>query len=261
MFSGASRVDWLAPLSEPVRPRPRLQPADRIERVELFLWPPAIDGARADAIRVKRASLEIRHLAAVRTIPGVVILAVAGRNGPGMGRLKSAQDGTRLAWQAPGSSTFGAAIDCTDDGVYLLEDGEDVGKWVRVRVYRDYLAPTPRSARIHLADLYENGPPHDDVTAAEAAAGDVTVYTLQLANDSPKNVSGLTVWLDAATANLEISDDAAAWVDPTSESAGLVLGNLASGESVTLWLRRTIAPAANSDAEVLTNIHYAFNSL
>jgi hypothetical protein len=254
-------VDWLSPLSTPPQPLPRLQPPDRIQREELFLWPPTIDGSRADAIRVKKASLEIRHLVPVRTLPGVVVLAVAGRNGPGMGRLKSSGDGTLIAWQAPGSATFGAAVDCSSDGTYLLEDGEDVGKWLRVQVYADNLSPTPRSVRIHLGDLYANGPPHDDVTAAEATAGDVTIYSLILANDSPQNISALTVWLNAATDDLEISDDGAAWVNPTSEGAGLVLGSVDSGESKTLWLRRTIGAGADSDPAVLTHLHYAFSSL
>ena len=261
---------WVAPVSQPLQlvagyagriADTRFQPPEPLTGAELFLWPPTIDGARADAIRVKQASLEVKHLAAVRTIPGVVILAVAGRNGPGVGRLASSADGTTIAWQAPDSATFGPAVDVSTNGVYLLEDGADASKWIRVRVYADHLSPTPRSSRVHLADLYANGPPHDDVTAAEAAAGDVTDYTLNLVNEGAKHASDLRVWLDAATSDLEISDDAISWVNPTSESAGLGLGSLSSGESVTLWLRRTIGAAANSDPEILTKIHYAFSSL
>ena len=255
-------ADWQQPLAEPIRRRenaPWLGPPGF--QAELFLWPPGSGGSRADAIRVKIASLEVLHLAAVETLPGVVILQAAGRNGPGTGQLQSSGDGTLVAWRAPGSATFGTAIDCGSDGAYLFEDGEDANKWLRVQVYASYLASTPRDARVYLGDLFANGPPHDDVTAQEASAGDVTIYSLELVNESAVNISDLRAWIHATVSGLEISDDNATWVNPTTEATGLSFGSLASGASKTLWLRRTIAAAAASDAKILTLLHFAWNGL
>jgi len=255
---------WYIALAEPVRRKQSLRAplgGGEIRQTELLVWPATADGARADGVRIKLASLEIKHLAAVGTLPGVVILQAAARNGPGTGQLQSSSDGTRLAWRAPGSDTFGAAVVCGSDGPYLLEDGEDPNKWLRVQIYASYLASTPRDARVYLGDLFANGPPHDDVTAQEASAGDVTIYSLELVNESAVNISDLRAWIHATVSGLEISDDNATWVNPTTEATGLSFGSLASGASKTLWLRRTIAAAAASDAKILTLLHFAWNGL
>lgn len=215
-----------------------------------------------DSIRIEQSGTEVRHLEAVRTLPGVVVLNVAASNGPGMGRLKTSGDGTLLAWQAPGSSTFGTAVDVSADDTYLLADGEDADKWIRVEVYADYLAPTPRSTRVHLKDLYENGPGHDDVTAAEASAGDVVTYELGVANDSAATVYNIRAWLDAAAdgnAYLELSADEVDWSTPTSEPAGVELGNVLTGNSATLYVRRTIPASESYDPDLLAHLHFGFD--
>ena len=148
---------------------------------------------RADALRLELDSVEIRHLVAVGTVPGVVILAVAGRNGPGTARIRN--DASALSWQAPGSSEFGTPVVCGADGTYLLEDGGDWNKWARIQVYADYLASGLTEAQVYLADVYENGVSHDDVTASQAAAGDVEAYEITLTNDSPLPLEDVRVWV------------------------------------------------------------------
>jgi len=234
----------------------------------------------ADALRVEIDSVEISHLVAVGTIPGVSVAAVAARNGPGVGRLKS--DGDKLAWQSPGSSEFGEPVTCAVDGSYLLEDGEDRDKWVRVQVYVSHLHPGHAAGRVALADRYAAGVGHDDVTAEEAAAGDLATYTLSLKNAGTAWLSNLRAWLGSVptaggwrdmfalmlgwhsggpAGRLEISDDGATWVRPGSEDAALVLPDLGPSATDTLHVRRTVDGGASAAPDVLAFLHFAFNGL
>lgn len=215
----------------------------------------------ADALRLEVSSVEIQQFATVHTIPGVVILLVAARNGPGQGRIRSTGDGTLLSWRAPDSSTFGTPLDCSADGTYVLEDGEDPDKYIRIQVYADYLTPGPIESRVYLDDLYDNGAVDDDVTAEEAAAGDVATYTITLENASGYILSGIVVWLAYPSEDLEISDDGAAWVSPTDEESGLAFPDLPVGGTDVLHLRRTIAAGASSESSVLNLFHIGFDGL
>ena len=211
--------------------------------------------SRADAIRIKAGSVEIDQFRVVGTVPGVRVDRVGGLNGPGKGRLRYTSDG--LAWAPPGGA-FGVAVPIGGDGAYLIE-GAEPGKFARVTAYVDYLQ-TGAEAPVHLADRYSNGVASDDVTASEASAGDVETYQITLANESPAQVGDLRVWLDAATDYLEISDDDATWVSPTTEAAALQFGNVDPGSSVTLYVRRTIPASTSYDPEVLSHLHAAFTS-
>jgi len=217
----------------------------------------------ADALRLIVDSAELVHLAAVRTIPGVVLRAVAGRNGPGTGRIRSnGAAGTLLSWRAPGSSTFGPMVDAAAGGECLLSDGEDDDCWVRVEVYPDHLGTGPIGSPVHLGDLYNNHLGQADLSAAEATAGDVLEYEVTLENAGQVLwLSQIRVWLDAAVSDLEISDDGIAWVSPTSEAAALWMADLAPLASQTLYLKRTIGAAAGYDPDVLNHLRLSFFGL
>jgi len=219
----------------------------------------ATPATHADALRIEYASAEVKHLTVLGTIPGVVPLAVAARCGPGLAHLRSTTAG-RISFRAPSSSTWGPDVLCEADGTYLLEDGEDPDKWLRVLVYTSYLLAA-REAPVLLHDRYNTGVASDDVSAAEAAAGDVETYQLALANDGTAFLSQVTAWIDAATTGIEISDDGITWVSPTTEAAGLAFDPIAPGGSATLHVRRTIAASSPSDAAVLTHLHLAFSGL
>ena len=139
--------------------------------------------------------------------------------------------------------------------------GEDLGKWLRVEVSAAYLCACPTEAEICLADVYGNAIAHDDVIAAEAAAGSVETYTITMVNDGDLILSQIKVWLDAATDDLEISDDGASWVSPTTEATALEFPDLAPGSEDTLHLRRTIAAASEADPAVLNHLHIGFSGL
>jgi len=218
-------------------------------------------GSRGDALRLKISGVEIQHLKAVGTIPGVAILQVAARNGPGTARIRSTGDGTYLSWRAPNSDTYGSRALCSSDGICLLEDGEDRDKYVRVQVFTDHLQPNPAEAKVYLKDVYENGVSHDDVTAGEASAGDVTAYTITLSNASTVGISQLKAWLDGAVVGLEISDDGIAYVVRDCEENPLSLADIPTGGSITFYLRRTISAGASSDTGVLSHLHFAWEGL
>lgn len=222
---------------------------------------PAI-ATHADALRLEVSDTEIRQLAAAGALPGVSITHAAGRNGPGVGRLQDlGGGGTAIRWRAPGSSTYGPAVDVSAGGSFLVEDGEDRSKFLRVAVAATHLSPGPSEARVYLADRYQNGTVDDDVTAAEATAGDVGLYRITCRNASATDLSNLVVWLDAAGDDyLEISVDEAAYSSPTTEATALSLGHLLAGEEATLYLKRTIPASTSSDADVLTHLHFAFQT-
>ncbi len=222
------------------------------------------EARHGDALRLKLAGVETESLIAVGTIPGVAVLAAGGRNGPGIGCLRASGDGTLLSWRAPGSNRFGSTTDCSVDGNYLLEDGRYPGKWLRVQVYNSYVNPGEAEAKVFLADVYGNGPGHDDLSAAEATAGAVEDYTITMANDSPMDILNVKALLEVGTARImEISSDDANYYAPTFEDHlnALSWARIASGASETLYLRRTITAGAGSDSGVLNHLQFAFDSI
>ncbi len=210
-----------------------------------------------DSLQIESASVEVEHLRLIGSIRGVVPLFVAGRNGPGMGRLASEGSGTRLKWQAPGG-TFGPAVLCDVDGDYLLRDAGDPDKYIRIQVLASSLLAGVNEARVILDDTYNNPVATDDVTASEAAAGDVETTTLTLRNVSSTILSQLRVWIDRNTIHLEISDDGAAWVTPTGEPSALAFGDLAVAATTTLHLRRTITAGTGLNGGLLNLLHFAY---
>lgn len=213
---------------------------------------------QGDSIRILSGGVEVEHLHAVGTIHGVAIRQVAAACGEGVGRISSANAGMHLRWQAPGSATAGASVDVSAGGQFLLLDGESTAKWIRIEAYTAQMLASPQAAQVILTAVYNNAIGSDNVSAAEAAAGDVETWTLTLQNDSATPVADITVWIDAATAGMEISDDGATWVAPTSEATGLDLGDLAAAATVTLHLRRTISAGAPADPDVTNLLHYSF---
>ena len=102
-----------------------------------------------DSLRLEIGGSEVESTAAVSSLPGVAVLAAAGQHGPGTGLIRASETGEYLQFKASGSDTWGKYVYVPSDGEYILTDGEDRDKWVRVSVYNDYLAPgeTTVSAR------------------------------------------------------------------------------------------------------------------
>lgn len=225
---------------------------------------PAVATA-ADCLRVydSAGTTEAKHLAVVGTIPGVVPLAAAGKNGPGTARLRSYDDGTRIAWRAPGSNTYGVAVPVPADGAYLLEDGGDRNKFLRVQVYTAHLVG-PTEGRVLLGDRFNNIPAGADFTAGQASAGATVKVELTLKNESALTITQIVAWLDAATDDpptWAISDDDVSYVSPTTEGTGLKLDDMAPASTQTLYTRKVVAASTSSVADALEHLHLAFNGL
>ena len=111
----------------------------------------------------------------------------------------------------------------------------------------------------------------DDVTGAEAAAGDIEYRCIYIHNEhATLTLSSAKVWIEANTTNTEIdigldlagkdgtadtiADESTA-PDPavtfahncTAYASGLSLGNLAAGEGYAIWIRRTITAGMTAD--------------
>lgn len=206
---------------------------------------------------------DVEHLAVVGSVRGIVPLAVAARCGPGTALLACGEPGSPrlLQFAAPGGS-LGQAVAVYADGAYVLEDGTDPSKWLRVEVARAWLPDSSAQARLFLADRYnEVGP--DDVDAADAAAGKVETFTLELANVSPDLVRDVRAWLAPSATGLEISTDGTTWYAPTSEVDAHVLAwaSIARAASATVYVRRTTAAAVSPAPAILNLVELAWSGL
>lgn len=218
---------------------------------------------RSDALRLYDGADEVLPLSWYGTAPGVRILAASAANldgaRTGKGVLSCASE--RLRWAAPGG-TPGDPVDVSADGDYLLEDGSDPDKWLRVNVDASELY-RGAGVRVELERVRNNSVSQDDVTAAEATAGDVLTWTLTLTNDSPQEVRDVTAWLDAETVTdglVEISDDGITYVSPNAEGHGdaLTWTSIAASGSETLYFRRTITAGASADSYLLVYPRWSF---
>jgi hypothetical protein len=151
-------------------------------------------------------------------------------------------------------------VDAYVDGDYLLEDGEDPGKYVRTRVRSAYLQPQPVERPVYLQHLWNIL--FVDIEAGEAAAGITReAVDLFLKNPSPQRVHNVRAWIEPGTPYLQISPDRAVWSSPTTEAAGLQLGGIAAGGSVTLGARIVIPPATSFNPKVGALLHFAFDGV
>ncbi|MCG8407569.1 MAG: hypothetical protein MI923_20420 [Phycisphaerales bacterium] len=223
----------------------------------------ALPARRSDALRWMKSGVEIQSLLAISAIEGVVVAFVAGSNGPGLGSLRNLGTNLkRLQWRAPGSQVYGPGVMVESGNTYVLEDGEDPNKYARARVVDANRIPNGAEASIHLAVRYENGLSDADVTAAEASAGDVREYTIDLENVSARTVRDVTVWIVGPLNGLKISDDGATWVEPDSEvhADALSFSSIAAGASVTVHCQRTTAMGAGSDPAIERALRASFSA-
>lgn len=225
--------------------------------------PPAPSDMRVET------TAEVSQFEIVGAPPGLAVLQAAGRNGPGVGRLQVIDK--EAQWRAPGSANFGPAVDVSAGGTFHLYDGDDPDKWLRVESYASLLPEGGASAAVYLADRYETiysapmawseiaGP---DVTAAEALAGHVEEWSFKVANrNADYAIQDLVAWLDPAVTWIEIAAaPGGPWVAPTTEAAGLALGDVGADSTVTVYVRRTVPALTASDPSILVLFHFAWNA-
>jgi len=153
-------------------------------------------GAQADpdaALGDYRSSTLCEFLAITVTNPisNVTVDFAAGLNGTGDGTLTATGNDT-LAWTAPGGSQ-GANVTILNGETKILEDGTTASKFVRVtRTTADNLTGT---ATCTLADTYNDVVGLDNVSSAEAAAGDDEYRAVMLKNESASDITVLKLYL------------------------------------------------------------------
>ena len=199
----------------------------------------------------------------VGTIPGVNITFVAAGNGPGIGRLRSESDGVTMRWTPPGETIEGPPVLGDVDGEYLVES-PDPRKWIRINITAAFLLPNAAESRVHLspnlgrfANFADN-----DITAAQASSGDLQTYTVTAENESVKDIFGLRIWLDPLPRSpfLNIDDGIGGWLNPRSEAAARVLGDIAPGANVSFLIRRLVAPSQPFDPKVVNDARFSFRT-
>jgi hypothetical protein len=223
----------------------------------------------ADTIRLEDSgATEVRHLAVRGTLPGIVPLLAAARNGPGTASLRYTAAGG-VQYKAPGSATWGTAVMVPPAAViandtWIVRDGDDPDCWLRVQVYADYLPATAQTVDVELDDVFNGTIGQANCAAAEAMAGEtitwqITCTAQEAIAGTDHSATALTFWTtQPAAGTIEISDDGSTWVSPTTEGTGLVLGTVAAGGSTTLYCRRTIAAGASAAPTLLSQLHASF---
>lgn len=201
-------------------------------------------GSRGDSMRINYNSIESFSLRWAQTIPGVIPVAVNAANGPGVGILRSTGDGTLFSWKAPNSDLFGSTVDCSTDGSYVLEDGEDQMKAIRITVYNSYIAPNPIQSEVLLDVIYNNAVAGADVTAAEASSGDTSWWDFEQEN------VGSHDWLDVKCWMTQESKNNGIWISTDTHRE--------SAEDDTLWCGTTGVRIYRNSSFTITQLDSIF---
>ena len=153
---------------------------------------------------IAAAANEIEVLSATRSSPitgDITVDYVGGANGEGSGTL-AAKSTDSLAWTAPGG-TEGTAVTILNGETKILEDGADPTKYVRVS--RTSTTGLSGSETVVLADPFNNAVGFDNVSSAEATAGDNEYRCLGCKNRNANDVTNIVVWV--ATIGTQVLSD------------------------------------------------------
>lgn len=138
-------------------------------------------GYGPDALRLQDGGADSPSLHSVGIIPGVWVTEPGGGNQEGTGTIRNTgSNGRLLSYKGPDSDTWGPEIHVTQDGEYVLMDGENFSKYIRVQVsvdkleYSDAATDTPE-------ETYATGesPSTAEVTPADQISASIstTYYT------------------------------------------------------------------------------------
>lgn len=208
-------------------------------------------------------------------ITGVSLRYAAG-NTTGDGTLVWDYTVEEMTWQEAGGSV-GPAVTITSDGRYTVwtgdgSGGEGSGYLVLDVTYAD-LPGSDASDTLTVSQLSNNI--WDDVTKDEAVNGDVEYRCLYLYNRFSDTLLDARVWVEAQPIGNDeldlgldpsgigdgtstgvaqtISDEGTApsnvsFSRPSDYSSGIQIGDLGAGQTIAVWLRRTV-PGGTSTVE------------
>jgi hypothetical protein len=192
---------------------------------------------------------------------GITIINAMG-NPVGDGVLRWTPSNETLSWRRNGGVSF-VGVPIPADGLYSLGDNNgylvvDVVKASLPTGSLDATVPVIRavnrtfdnvSPAQSLAGLVEYRCFYLSNTSASATAFGVTLWvknqpvgddTLSIALDPKgKNVTALTIANEEDSTNVL---SAISWSAPSSQAAGLVIGDLAPDDYYAFWMRRTVPP-------------------
>lgn len=170
----------------------------RSDSLRIHLTGAASDGAAQSdpnaSLGNYRSSTEVQALSATApvNVTGVTIDAAAGQNGTGTGTLTYTAAGTLLQWTAP-SGSIGTGVNVGSNGTYIIEDGGDTTKYVRVTVVSASLPGGNQTDSITLSDVYNKQ--FDNVSASEASAGDIEYRGLMIQNQNAAQIDGVKAYI------------------------------------------------------------------
>lgn len=197
--------------------------ATRADSLQLFLSGAGVDdGAQAvpdDSLGNFRSSTEVQHLGFIVTNPitNITILFVAGKNGESAGTL-TATGASEIAWTPPGG-VQGTPVTIANGESKILEGGSgDIAQFIRVT--RTSGASLSGTATVDLLFQFNNVIGFDNVSSAEAAAGDTEHRAFFFKNVSASQVQNLIVYI-ATLGTQRISSDAQL---PSSGAGTITIG-------------------------------------
>ncbi len=152
-------------------------------------------GAQTDhdaSLGKNRSSTEVPHLGISGSVQYLTIDFVSGNNGEGIGVL-TVSGVSEIKWTAPGG-TLGAAVAIANGETKIIEDGTDTDKYARI-TRTSATALGVAATNITLANEVNNAIGLDDVSSAEAAAGDTEYRCVCLKNEGANAITVLKAWL------------------------------------------------------------------
>ena len=167
------------------------------DSLRLFLTGAASDGgAQADpdlSLGNYRSSTEVVMLSHTVATPisNVTIDYISGANGPGIGSIIAVSVDT-LAYSGPGGSQ-GAAVTILNGETKILEDGTSANSYVRVT--RTSAAILAGTATLTIVENLNNVIGFDNISSAEALAGDDEYRFFCIKNSSATEVESVFVWI------------------------------------------------------------------
>ena len=206
---------------------------------------------------------------------GVEILGVGALNGRGTGSLEAITDNS-LRWTPPGG-VAGTTV-TLGQGQEAKLFGFESGAWIHVR--RNSTIPMVGIHSVQCMDIYNNVVGFDNVSSADAVAGEVFYRAIIGKNEFTGPMTDIKIWLDEdansgiaigyeAVVSDEIQDIAdettaptgITWVTGTTSATGITISSVSAGESFGLWIRRTIAADSDPSPSELVHIHVQYGDL
>lgn len=124
-------------------------------------------------------------------IANITVDYLSGANGTGSGSL-TATGVDDLTWAPPGGSA-GAAVTILNGETKILEGSGATGKFIRVT--RTSTANLTGTATLTITDKFNNLIGFDNVTSAEASAGDTEYRAMFIKNESTSQVKNIKAFL------------------------------------------------------------------